>query len=124
MQSNVFKTLAELMETIDATMTEVGLPDLTANERAVLLAMSACAHRELDGYPVCHTETARAHQLARQVSQPTFHRNLRRLMERGVIEKRRELNAGEYVVILPEPTVIPMSASLPTADVVAIRSRT
>jgi DNA-binding MarR family transcriptional regulator len=112
MQSGVFGQLARFMETIDVMLSDLGLEDLSANERAVLLAMSACASRDHDGQPVSHTEQARAHRLARQISQPTFHRNLRRLADRGIVRKADGLGAGEYVIVTPQTVSTEMAPSL------------
>jgi DNA-binding MarR family transcriptional regulator len=102
MNTGIFGQLSRLMETVDSTMTELSLGDLSSNERAVLFAMTATATRDEGGLPVCHTEHARAHRLARQISQPTFHRNLRRLIERGLVAKTEGLAPGEYVIRVPQ----------------------
>lgn len=115
MQTGVFSQLARLMEMVDAMMTELGLGDLTANERTVLMAMSASATRDLNGLPVSHTERARAHRLSRQISQPTFHRNLRRLMDRGIVSKGEGLGAGEYVIVSPRAPNVEIAANLDRA---------
>ena len=77
--------------------------------------MSACATRDVDGMPVSHTERARAHRLTRQISQPTFHRNLRRLMDRGIIGKADGLGAGEYVIVSPRAPTVEIPAALDRA---------
>lgn len=115
MHTGVFSQLARLMEMVDAMMTELGLGDLTVNERTVLMAMSASATRDLNGQPVSHTERARAHRLSRQISQPTFHRNLRRLMDRGIVSKTEGLGAGEYVIVSPRAPNVEIAATLDRA---------
>lgn len=112
MQAGVFAQMARLMEMVDAMMAELGLGDLSTNERTVLMAMSACATRDQNGLPVSHTERARAHRLSRQISQPTFHRNLRRLMDRGIVSKTEGLGAGEYVIVSPRAPEIEIPATL------------
>lgn len=114
-QTGVFSQLARLMEMVDAMLTELGMGDLTVNERTVLMAMSASATRDLNGLPVSHTERARAHRLSRQISQPTFHRNLRRLMDRGIVSKSEGLGAGEYVIVSPRAPNIEIAANLDRA---------
>ena len=112
MQTGVFGQMARLMEMVDVMMAELGLADLSVNERTVLMAMSACATRDIDGLPVSHTERARAHRLSRQISQPTFHRNLRRLMDRGIVGKAEGLGAGEYVIVSPRAPAIEIPSTL------------
>ncbi len=100
--SGILVHLSSLLETIETTLSDLGLDDLTDNERAVLLAMVAAANREVQGDVVCHTEQARKHPLVRRISQPTFHRNLKRLGNRGLIDKVEGLCAGEYRVRHPD----------------------
>ena len=103
MQTGIFGNLAQFLDTVDQALTDLGLGDLNATERSVLFAMTASVAREQDGLPVCHIEQARAHRLARQISQPTFHRNLRRLVARGLVEKTDGLAPGEYIIRVPGP---------------------
>lgn len=101
MNTGAFGKISALMEEIDMILSTLGLDDLTTNERAVLFAMTAAAVRHDAGVPICHTEGARRHRLVRHISQPTFHRNLRKLHDRGLIEKGDGLSAGEYRIRVP-----------------------
>lgn len=101
MNTGILGDLARLADTVHSALISLELDDLSPNERAVLFALTAVCSRQVDALPVCHTEDARAHKLTRQMSQPTFHRNLRRLIARGLVIKVDGLSPGEYALRLP-----------------------
>jgi DNA-binding MarR family transcriptional regulator len=101
LSKHLIEQLAALMDMVEAAFEDIGLSDLTFNERAVLLALSATARRESDGRLMTHSETARDHLLASKLSQPTFHLILRRLGKRGLVRKIAGA-PGMYEILAPE----------------------
>ena len=76
----------------------LGFEDLTRKERDILLAFYANASKDQSFGWVSSTDRVRAHPTLESVSQPTFHRALRRLLERGLVERPDGLPAGMYAV--------------------------
>jgi len=90
--------LSKLRDLVHSMECDLGLEGLSATERDVLLAIHAHAKPDPSGRMVCHTEEIRKHPTLRRVSQPTFHRTLRHLFERGLIEKGRDRRRGVYML--------------------------
>ena len=76
----------------------LGFEGLTRKERDILLAFYANATTDQSFGLVSSTDRVRAHPTLESVSQPTFHRALRRLLERGLVERPDGLPAGMYAV--------------------------
>ena len=76
----------------------LGFEGLTRKERDILLAFYANATNDQSFGLVSSTDRVRAHPTLESVSQPTFHRALRRLLERGLVERPDGLPAGMYAV--------------------------
>ncbi|MBF9028904.1 hypothetical protein HKCCE3408_00730 [Rhodobacterales bacterium HKCCE3408] len=90
--------LAHLRDVLHQMEENLGFEGLTRKERDILLAFYAnAAVYEEFGY-VSSTDRVRAHPTLESVSQPTFHRALRRLLERGLVERPDGLPAGMYAI--------------------------
>lgn len=90
--------LAQLRDVLHQMEHDLGLEGLNRKERDILLAFYANASRdEAHGF-VSSTDRVRAHPTLESVSQPTFHRALRRLLERGLVERHDALPAGVYAI--------------------------
>lgn len=95
--------LSQLRDVLYAMEDEVGLADLTPNERDVLLACYANLYSDETGDKVCHSDAVRRHPTVARLSQPTFHRTLKRLVERGLVCKKDHWPLGVYGVLTDEP---------------------
>ncbi len=104
MVRGILTRLSQLRDLLHAMEVEVGLADLTPNERDVLLACYANLYSDSAGDTVCHTDAVRKHPTVARLSQPTFHRTLKRLLERGLVCKQDHWPLGVYSVAAPEPT--------------------
>lgn len=101
MVRGIVAQLAQLRDLLHAMEAEVGLSDLTPNERDVLLACFAHLYTDENGDTVCQTDAVRRHPTVARLSQPTFHRTLKRLMERGYVHKSESWPLGVYSVSVP-----------------------
>jgi len=90
--------LAHLRDVLHEMEQNLGLEDLTRKERDILLAFYANATSDASFGLVSSTDRVRAHPTLEAVSQPTFHRALRRLLERGLVKRPEGLPAGMYSV--------------------------
>lgn len=74
---------------------DIGLNDLSRVERDVLLAAHA-----LTGTPgmAVQSDQIRSHRLVRGVTQATFYRTLKSLLEMGLLERAGGSKARHYVV--------------------------
>lgn len=90
--------LAHLRDVLHQMEQALGFEGLTRKERDILLAFYANATADSSFGLVSSTERVRAHPTLEAVSQPTFHRALRRLLEQGLVERPEGLPAGMYAV--------------------------
>jgi DNA-binding MarR family transcriptional regulator len=93
MSSSILAQLAQLRSLLDTMEIELGLSGLSRNERDVLLAFYSETNPETG---LCSSEKARSHPTMRNLSQPTFHRVLRRLVAEGYLEKPDDMPIGLY----------------------------
>ncbi|WP_415402121.1 MarR family transcriptional regulator [Tateyamaria sp. SN3-11] len=75
---------------------DIGLNTLTRNERDIFLAFCACIKDTGGGDATCSTDTVRANPIVADISQPTFHRTLRQLISRGLLERCEGAPMGRY----------------------------
>lgn len=90
--------LAHLRDVLHQMEENLGFEGLTRKERDILLAFYANATPDETFGFVSSTDRVRAHPTLESVSQPTFHRALRRLIERGLVERPQGLPAGMYAI--------------------------
>lgn len=79
-----------------------GLMDLTRNERDILLAFYANAVTDPEQGVLGSTDRVRLHPTVVHMSQPTFHRTLKRLLNRGFVRQVQGLPSGTYKLADPE----------------------
>jgi DNA-binding MarR family transcriptional regulator len=91
MDQTIFAQIAQLRILLHNMETDLGLSTLSRNEKDIFLAFCAASNAG-----TCTTERVRAQPTVRDVSQPTFHRALKRLIEKGFIEKSDDLPHGAY----------------------------
>jgi DNA-binding MarR family transcriptional regulator len=77
---------------------DLGLARLTRNERDVLLAFHELAKFDNGDLASCSTDVVRSHPTLTGMSQPTFHRTLRKLISKGLVERSDDLPIGVYTL--------------------------
>lgn len=95
---SIMVQLAHLRDVLHEMEENLGFEGLTRKERDILLAFYANASDFEDFGYVSSTDRVRAHPTLESVSQPTFHRALRRLLDRGLVERPGGLPAGMYAI--------------------------
>lgn len=90
--------LAHLRDVLHQMEQDLGLDGLNRKERDILLAFYANATEDTAHGYISSTDRVRAHPTLETVSQPTFHRALRRLLERGLVVRHDGLPAGIYAI--------------------------
>ncbi|MEM9320316.1 MAG: hypothetical protein AAGA70_15135 [Pseudomonadota bacterium] len=98
MKMSLIIQLAHLRDVLHQMEENLGFEGLTRKERDILLAFYANATQDEKFGLVSSTDRVRAHPTLESVSQPTFHRALRRLLERGLVERPTGLPAGIYAI--------------------------
>jgi len=96
MGTSIISQLAQLRDLLDAMERDLGIDSLTPNERDILLAFYSNASKDDARGLVCSTDVVRAHPTVARISQPTFHRTLRRLIEGGFVTRCEDLPQGVY----------------------------
>jgi DNA-binding MarR family transcriptional regulator len=96
MGTAIIAQLAQLRDLLDAMERDLGIDSLTPNERDILLAFYSNASKDDARGLICSTDVVRAHPTVCRISQPTFHRTLRRLIERGFVARCEDLPQGMY----------------------------
>ncbi|OSQ42801.1 hypothetical protein MGEO_20290 [Marivita geojedonensis] len=94
-QTSVLSALYELRSMLRTMEQDVGIEDLSCAELDVLLA--AFAVTKMPGDAVT-SDRIRHHDLAADIPQATYHRVLKSLLKRGLIDKAPGYKAGRYVV--------------------------
>jgi DNA-binding MarR family transcriptional regulator len=88
--------LSNLRKVVHDMEVDLGLASLERKERDILLAFYATGKPHPEHGMIARTEAVRQHPTLSDISQPTFHRALRRLVERGLINRPSELPPGTY----------------------------
>ncbi len=89
------KSVAQLRALLLEVETALGLVDLSANERDILYAINEVSV----GSPrTARSESIRTHPLAAAIPQASYHRALKSLVHRGLVEHAPDTKAGLYVV--------------------------
>lgn len=88
--------ISRLRAVLDEMERDFGLRDLSRNERDIILAFCELTRDDPTGEQECTTENVRASPIVRDISRPTFHRALKNLIERGMIERGPDLRMGVY----------------------------
>ena len=97
MSTNInVEMVAQLRALIAALEREQGLEDLSPTQLDVLCAIRLVCDSSPDA--VAETRTIRSHPIIRRVSQPTFHRALRVLLDLGYVAPARGGKTKRYVI--------------------------
>lgn len=97
--------LARIRTILEQMEADLGLTSLTRNERDLLIAASELGQQDEQGGWVFSTDMLRQRSIASAMSQPTFHRTLRKLMEKGFVRKAGNSTIGVYVATLENPEI-------------------
>ncbi|SEG41917.1 hypothetical protein SAMN04488045_2747 [Thalassococcus halodurans] len=103
MVMGIWTQVAQLRDLLSSMERDLGLDSLSSNERDILLAFYANAAERADVGYVCTTDKVRAHPTVSRISQPTFHRTLRRLLDKGLVIQSDDLPLGTYVLPSESP---------------------
>ena len=88
--------LANLRGLLHDMERDLGLTDLERKERDILLAFFASSKPDQRHGMIARTEAVRRHPTLHDISQPTFHRALRRLVDGGWLARTMDLPPGTY----------------------------
>lgn len=100
MSGQAYLSVAQLRELLLGMEHELGIGDLSQNEKDVLYAVQI-AFSAGDG--VARSDDIRNHILLRSMTQPTFHRSLKSLVKRGLVGHAPNTKAGSYVLNTVQP---------------------
>lgn len=98
MAFGVLEQLARLRDLLNTMEQDLGIDTLSPNERDILLAFYANAWKDEDDRPVCSTDVVREHPTVQRISQPTFHRTLKKLVGKGLVLHVGKPSAGTYML--------------------------
>lgn len=90
------KQLALMRRMLHEMELDLGLARLSRNERDVLIAFHELASFDHGDEATCSTDAVRSHPTLASMSQPTFHRTLRKLISRGFVQRSDDLPLGVY----------------------------
>ena len=88
---------------------DLGLGDLSQNEKDVFYAVQSVIAGS-DG--VARSDDIKGHSLVFEMTQPTFHRSLKNLLDRGLLAHAPSTKAGSYVATEPENRQLEAVASI------------
>ena len=96
--------LAKLYELIASMEKDLGLDSLSEDERAMVYAITSMTDAERATF---QSSDVKNHDLCGKMSNPTFYRNLKRLLARGVIRHVQGKKTGVYEMVYDDfPFVI------------------
>lgn len=87
--------VAQLRELLIGMEQELGLDDLSQNEKDVFYAAQSVLGGKRD---VAKSDEIRNHILVRSMTQPTFHRSLKSLVAKGLLDHAPNTKAGSYIL--------------------------
>lgn len=90
-----YQMLYELRLMLRVLERDLGLDAISSAERDVLLAAQSLTRERGE---VVHSTDIRRHDLVKDLAQATYHRALRSLQERGLVQKADGSRAKSYVV--------------------------
>jgi hypothetical protein len=91
----LIKNVAQLRSLLLEMETSLGLLELSQNERDVLYALQALSGESTSGV---RSEAIRSHPLAASIPQASYHRALRGLLDRRLIDHAPHTRSGIYIV--------------------------
>lgn len=96
MSGQAYLSVAQLRELLLGMEQELGLGDLSQNEKDVLYAVQVSFNAS-EG--VARSDDIRNHMLLKSMTQPTFHRSLKVLVKKGYVNHAPNTKAGAYVLV-------------------------
>lgn len=96
MENKILRQIAKLRSLLEEMEYEIGMVDLSRNERDVLLAIAEEQDVHGDESQMCSTDSVRGNPITKDLSQPTFHRALKQLIKRGLVEPCAGFPKGLY----------------------------
>lgn len=103
MTNDSLSHLAKLYELISTMEEDLGLDTLSEDERALVYAITAVSD-ETKGQFL--SAEIKKHTLCKRMTHPTFYRNLKRLLAKGIIKHVKGKRSGAYEIAfdrLPTP---------------------
>lgn len=100
--SQSLDAIARLRELLISLEKDLGLNTLSANERAILYAMqrlSKAAEYKNAESAILRTDSIKAHDLVGSMSQPTFNRALKGLIQKNFVSPAPDAKMGCYVLV-------------------------
>jgi DNA-binding MarR family transcriptional regulator len=79
---------------------DLGLTSLSRNERDILIAAMEVGQQDDQGRWVFSTDMLRQRSIASYMAQPTFHRALRKLIDKGLVKRNSEKGLGVYAAVV------------------------
>ena len=98
MNANDLSHIAKLRILVDSMEKDLGLDNLSADERKLLYAMSAMSS---DGTDELRSDDMKRHPLCQELSHPTFYRTLKSLLEKGIVSRSGPRKTGTYSLKIP-----------------------
>ncbi|MCC6001021.1 MAG: hypothetical protein JJU19_09190 [Pararhodobacter sp.] len=93
--------IARLRELLASLERDMGLNTLSPNERAILYAMQRLSNdpsRKDQPTAVLRTDSIKSHDLVGSMSQPTFNRALKSLIQKNFVSPAPEAKMGCYIL--------------------------
>ena len=104
-----YLNVAQLRALLLGMERDLGLGDLSQNEKDVFYAVQSVIAGS-DG--VARSDNIKGHSLVFEMTQPTFHRSLKNLLDRGLLAHAPSTKAGSYVATEPENRQLEAVASI------------
>lgn len=95
MSGQAYLSVAQLRELLLGMEHELGIGDLSQNEKDVLYAVQIAFST---GEGVARSDDIRNNVLLKSMTQPTFHRSLKSLVVRGLVGHAPNTKAGSYIL--------------------------
>ena len=97
MPLQAYLNVAQLRELLVGMEHDLGLGDLSQNERDVFYAVVSVIEANSSPEGVAKSEDIKSNLLVQGMTQPTFHRSLKVLLDAGLIERAENTKAGSYI---------------------------
>lgn len=95
MPNQLLPRLAKLYELVASLEQDLGLDTFSDEERAMIYAMTVASQAGSDQF---QSADIKDHPLCRKISKPTFYRNLKKLVHKGVVLPAPGRKTGTYVL--------------------------
>ena len=92
-----YLNVAQLRELLVGMEHDLGLGDISQNEKDVFYAVVSVIEANSNREGVAKSDDIKSHLLVQGMTQPTFHRSLKSLLDMGLIERAANTKAGSYV---------------------------